>query len=706
MSNMAEVIQAIKQGGVDESKYCHPLLITSCDYLDSGAKSPSGLNLLEHAYSMIKILIFLEVDQDVINAAMLYCMVEYGDLPCDDLDDLPMAVFALVNGLQQISSLGQIYSVSAIDDSVAATDAMRKMMLAMVHDGRTVLIKLVEQVVILLHSKSMSKALQEKYAHDTMMIYAPLANRLGLSALKWQLEDLAFRIQSPEIYKSLSSGISVNRAKREQIVEKLVLHIRQILQRQNIAVIDCYGRAKHLFSLYRKMQRKNLTLQEIYDAIALRVILDNVDECYQALSIIHETWEVLLKEFDDYIAKPKRNGYKSIHTAVIYEGFPIEIQIRTKKMHEDAELGIAAHWLYKEGSKDNFKNKTDWLSQLTRLSPVGVDSVVPSTFEQNAIRLFQDRVFVFTPTGEVKDLVKGATALDFAYSIHSQVGHKCRGIKINGTIAPIKTILKNGDRVEVLTNKAASPSKDWLKADMGYLKTAKARSKVAAWFRAQDDNTRIQGQLEFQKFCKANKIDAHECLGSYVKKTNISEDYLYYCIGSGQLKLSNILREHLPVVSKETKQVSSKVQSAAGVVVSDLDGVPTVLAGCCNPIPGDSIIGFMTKKRGIVVHRCSCSNIKKLNSSALLDVSWAEVGGRPYEVKLNCSCSDYLQAGAAMQNILHVEKIGLTKLNVLSGSDVYGQSIIEFTIVVNSSLQLDKFIGKLTGEVSVTNVWR
>lgn len=706
MEAMALAIQEIKKGNFYESQLCNIALLHQCSFIEHETKSPSGLNFLDHAFAMVKILVCLEADQDTIDAALLYSMVEYGDLPCEDLDELSPVVFNLVNGIQKMSALNQLYSVSAVDDSVAANDSLRKMMLAMVHDGRIVLIKLVEQVVILLHSKNMSQALRTKHANETMMIYAPLSNRLGLSALKWQLEDLAFKIQNPEMYKALSEGLRVNRVQREKLVTNLVSELKQILQENSVQIIECYGRAKHLYSLYKKMQRKDLTLQEIYDAVALRVIVKDLDHCYQSLSIIHDTWDVVLKEFDDYIASPKKNGYQSIHTAVIYEDSPVEIQIRTQEMHDAAEIGFAAHWLYKEGDKSDIKNKSKWLLQLTKLTAKGVDSEVPNTFEQNAIRLFQDRVFVFTPNGEIKDLVKGATALDFAYTIHSYIGHKCRGVKINGVIAPIKTVLKNGDKIEVLTSNIPSPSKDWLSAETGYLKTAKARAKVASWFRAQDDNARIIGSQKFTKFCKAHNLDHASLLKDYLDKHKTTESYFFYCVGSGDLKLENIFKFTPEPESELTPVKITERKPANDILVSGMSGIPVVLAGCCYPMPGDKITGVLTKKRGVVVHRYLCSNLSKVSEDKIVQVNWSNAVGISYEVKLNCSCYDYLLANDSLQSILISEKIRLTRLNVVSSEKNNSVILFEFSIAVKNTEQLERFIAALTAKKSIINIWR
>ena len=707
MISMATIVSAIKKGDYAISSLCHPSLISCQNYIEASATSPSGLSCIDHAYAIIKILNYLSADADTINAALLYSMVEYGDLPAEDLDDLPDDVFSLVNGVQTMGSLHQVYSASRLGDNLAATDAMRRMMLAMVYDGRTVLIKLVEQVVILLHSKSISPEMKKKLAGETMMIYAPLANRLGLSELKWQLEDLSFRLQSPEIYHTLSDGINLNRSKREAIVSAVVAELEKIMASHNVKVIKCYGRAKHLYSLYKKMQRKNLNMKEIYDSIAIRVILESVDDCYTILSAVHENWQFVMQEFDDYIAKPKSNGYQSIHTAILFEGQPVEIQIRTEGMHENAELGVAAHWLYKEGVNNDLKSKTKWLLQLTKADSGSVDVNAPNTFEQNAIRLFQDRVFVFTPHGEVKDLMNGATALDFAYAIHSQVGHNCKGVKINGMIKPIKTLLKNGDRIEVLTKKNGKPSLDWLKAESGFLRTAKARAKVAQWFRLHDEQTQAQGKARLHRFAKANNLDLVKIQAEVIAKLKLSKDAFYYRVGADELNLASTFRQYMPLTEPKAAQANFKTNkhNNIGISVSGFSGVQTNLASCCFPIPGDEIIGVITSSRGVVVHRQGCANSEKVDNEKIMPVSWLD-SDIIYEVHLFCSCTDYLIANNDLQTIIAKEKLRLTHLNLINKHDIYDQTLFEFRVLVKDLDHLERLINSLRHKKTVINVWR
>lgn len=714
--SMAAVISAIKQGQYQRVHAFHATLIACQEYLNKDTKSPSGLSCIKHAYAMCMLLDYLAADADTINACLLYSMVEYGDLPADDLDDLSDAVFALVAGMQTMGSLHQVYSASRFNDNVAATDAMRRMMLAMVHDGRTVLIKLVEQVVILLHSKEMSAELRDKLAQETMMIYAPLANRLGLSELKWQLEDLAFRIKKPEVYRALSEGLSLSRKRREELVQNITEKLKGLLQANNIVVIDCYGRAKHLYSLYRKMQRKNLSLQEIYDAIAIRILVDSVEACYQVLSLVHANWSAILAEFDDYIANPKPNGYQSLHTAIMHEQSPIEIQIRTESMHTAAEMGVAAHWLYKEGAQVDVKNKAKWLAQLTEASSGSVELQTVNTFEQNAIRLFQDRVFVFTPTGEVKDLMKGATALDFAYAIHSQIGHRCKGVKLNGRIVPIKTVLKNGDRLEVLTHKQPQPSKDWLKAEAGFLRTPKARAKVAQWLRMHDAKTQGLGQNILQKFARTHKLDLNKIVPQVLTEQNITLEILHYKLGLLELKPAVVFADFLPkieqiVPASEALEVprkqGRKQKSGIGVLVKGFSGVQTTLAACCFPVPNDQISGLVTSNRGVVVHRVGCSNLTSANPEKIIEVVWLSDSEAMYEVQLTCSCIDFHRANDALQTLLASEKLRLTHLHLINKHAVeFEQAIFEFRLMVRDSAQIEKIINALQARKSITNVWR
>ena len=385
--------------------------------------------------------------------------------------------------------------------------------------------------------KDFPQAQQHLIANETMMIYAPLANRLGIAQLKWQLEDMAFRFLQAEAYKQISDGLHTKRVEREAYVKKMVAKVKHLFESDHIKVYECYGRAKHIYSIYNKMARKSIPLDQIYDAIAIRVLLEEKDDCYKALSLVHNEWQAVAEEFDDYITSPKPNGYQSIHTAIMGPSRrPVEIQIRTKAMHEAAEYGVASHWLYKEGGVNaTYHNKVKWLNQLTTLQQDHEEQHTPNDFEKHTVNLFQDRVFVFTPNGEVKDLPKGATALDFAYAIHTQVGHRCKGVKINGKIAPIHTPLQNADRLEVLTGKVPNPSKDWLKEDTGYLKTPRARAKVQQWFRQQQHEEICEhGRDVFEQAMRrlkfSSKINKTGCAIAYGFK---SVEDMFFSIGQG-----------------------------------------------------------------------------------------------------------------------------------------------------------------------------
>lgn len=709
--SMSKVISAVKKADYSIPDVLYNSLSDCQEYIEDSILAPSGLSCIKHAYCIIKILHYLNADIDTLNAALLYSMVEYGDLPTDGLENLPQSVFDLVEGIQTMSVLHQVYSASSLGDNLSATDAMRRMMLAMVHDGRTVFVKLVEQVVILLHVKNKSNIVQDRLANETIMIYAPLANRLGLSELKWQLEDLAFRVVEPDVYNTLSKGISLNRIHRDELVAKIVLELRNLLEQHDVEIIECYGRAKHLYSLYRKMQRKNLTLQGIYDAVAIRVIVKDIDACYVALSAIHEKWQVILHEFDDYIAKPKPNGYRSIHTAVLYEESPVEIQIRTESMNAAAEVGVAAHWLYKEGSSNDVKNKSKWLHQLTSSTVLAVEAQNPNSFEQNAVRLFQDRVFVFTPTDEVKDLPKGATALDFAYSVHSQIGHTCKAAKINGDIAGIKTILQNGDRVEIITQKNSSPSKEWLKRENGFLVTSKARSKVANWFRMHDQKTTDKGSVMLSKFAKSHKLIIADVLPSVLAKMHLSSDVFYYKIAIGEIKMLNVFKNYLSKPHVSNVEKSTGVTALASnifseVLIEGMSEVKTVIAACCFPLPDEEIIGYISSGRGIVIHRVACKNIKNASADKIIPVQWSNYKNS-YEARLYCSCYEFLLANEALQQLLVKEKIRLTHLNVLNKNSEFTDNVIfEFRILVKSVQELEVFIIRLRARKSIVNVWR
>lgn len=510
-------------------------------------------------------------------------------------------------------------------------ELLRQMLLAVVNDVRAVLIKLAYRVQRLRILSRQEYSVRRRIARETMDIFAPLANRLGVGQLKWEMEDLAFRYLDPQAYRKTAKALAESRTVREAYIRNFISRLNTALKQEAIHA-KIYGRPKHIYSIWRKMQHKQVDLEELYDILAVRLIVDKVPSCYAVLGLIHSQWLHVPKEFDDYIANPKENGYQSLHTVVIGpEGQPVEIQIRTKEMHDFAEFGVAAHWRYKEGGKRDLAFERS-IASLRRLLESREDD--DSLLEDFRSELFSDSIFVLTPKGQVIRLVNGATPLDFAYAIHTEVGHRCRGAKVNGRIVPLTCQLKSGEQVEILTTKQGAPSRNWLDANLGYIKTSRARGKIKQWFRQQDHEKNIRtGKIilerERQKF-GLKGVDLDELTRHF--HLSRQEDLLIG-IGRGDIgpnQLAGALK--IPDLTQKTaiaaapKKIAKQPENEA-VTIQGVGNLLTHFAQCCLPAPGDSIIGYITKGKGVTVHRRDCSNIIQLSHNKqkrLVDVSWGE----------------------------------------------------------------------------------
>jgi len=466
--------------------------------------NPYGFSCYVQGLETAKILADIGIDADAIAAALLYGCVQHADLSLEDIEEsVGQNVKNLIVGAQQMETVHLTHGrLMETTQNSASIDNLRKMLLAMVQDVRVVIIKLAERLCVLKYVANFNESERKRLANETMVIYAPLANRLGVWHLKWQLEDYAFRYLEHDKYESISKVIEIHGAHREDFLKKAIKDLKEILEVEGVEKAKISGRAKHIYSIYNKMKRKNVGINKIYDVVALRVLVPTVEDCYAVLSAVNSHWQPIKKEFDDYISKPKPNGYQSLHTAVTdTEGNYVEIQIRTKEMHKSAELGVAAHWLYKEGKKKKeagYEAKIAWLRQLMDWQKE--ISSQDQKEEEAYSHIFVDRIYVFTPKGEVVDLPKGATVLDFAYYIHSDIGHRCRGAKINKKMVPLKHQLEMGDKVDVLTEKHHTPSRDWLVPGRGYLFTSRARAKVNHWFRQQGYDEQVEiGEELFEK---------------------------------------------------------------------------------------------------------------------------------------------------------------------------------------------------------------
>jgi GTP pyrophosphokinase len=541
-----------------------------------------GKNCFEHSIGLTEILQTINIDKESLVAATLYPTVKYADLKLEDVSEqFGPRVSKLIEDTLQLDSISELHKYAGQKDQQhPRMENLRKMALTMVNDVRAVLIKLAERLYILRNIKTFATAEKVVIAKEIAAIYAPLANRLGLGEIKWEMEDLAFRYLEPEQYKKISQELNQKRVDRERYVQAIIQNLTNKLLTIGSSCFQITGRPKHIYSIYRKMVRKKLPLHEIYDMTALRVLVNSVEDCYKVLSVVDTAWDHITKEFDDYIAKPKPNGYQSIHTVIVGpEQRNVEIQVRTFAMHEQAELGGAAHWVYKEGGKNtaDFEAKITWLRQVMEwekeiaAEDLGLDE---------AGKIFADRVYVFTPVGDVVDLPQGATPLDFAYHIHSEIGHRCRGAKVNGNIVPLTYQAQTGDRIEILTTKQSNPSRDWLNPERKFLVSSQAKAKIHLWFKRKD------------QIAKAPEQDKPAPKPRVINKP-------------------------------KSTAVAGKIM--ADVVIKGIDNIMFNLARCCQPVGGDDIIGYITREKGVSIHRKTCFNIarvSKLKPEKLVDVEW------------------------------------------------------------------------------------
>ena len=527
------------------------------------------------------------------------------------------------------------------------SEALRKMLLAVVSDVRLVLVRIAEQLYRLRRARSASRAVQQGLAVETREIYAALASRLGVWQLKWELEDYAFRYDDPDTYLGIARALNEKRVEREQFIEKVKDTLHEELQSNGI-VAEITGRPKHIYSIWRKMQRKDRGLEALYDIRAVRILVEDVSECYGALGVVHNLWSYIPGEFDDYIANPKDNDYQSLHTAVIGpQHKTVEVQIRSHEMHRHAELGVAAHWRYKEGggAPAAFDQKIRFLRQLLEPSDDSADLL-----DQIRDDFFEDRVYAVSPKGDVVELPADATPLDFAYHVHTQVGHRCRGAKVNGRIVPLTYRVKNGDQVEIITGKQPQPSRDWLSPKLGYLAGARARAKVRNWFRQQDRDQHLRQGREIldRELSRLNVKDvATDDIATRLKHKDT--EALCVSLGAGDLTsaaiataLQHLRTPELPAV-KSRRLAKKKRNKPDAIAVTGVGDLLCNFARCCRPVPPEPIVGYITQGRGVSIHRQDCGNVLGLaqrNSERILKIGWGESGGGTYPADLTLHAFD------------------------------------------------------------------
>lgn len=592
----------------------------------------------------------LDADADSIVAAVLHAWPGLQEALGPGLERDAPGVPTLLDGLR---AAAQVWSLHREQGGAARGEGLRRLLLAIVRDLRVVPILLAEQLARLRNAAGLPEDERRGLALLTRDIHAPLANRLGIWQLKWELEDLAFRFTDPATYQQIARLLDEKRVDRERYIEQVTATLHEALQAQGVAA-DVVGRPKHIYSIWKKMQRKGVPIGELYDLRAVRVLVDDLGGCYAALGVVHATWTPIPSEFDDYIARPKRNDYRSLHTAVVGpEGKTLEVQIRTKEMHRQAELGVAAHWKYKEGGSHAadaaFDRKIAWMRRLLEAQAEGErDGALAGEFDTE---LAEDRVYVLTPKGEVVDLPRGATPLDFAYHVHTEVGHRCRGAKVDGRIVPLDHKLRSGDRVEILTAKTGTPRRDWLVASNGFLASGRSREKVRAYFHKLDRARNEQAGREMldKEFRRLGLLGAD--LAPARERFHLASDaelHVHVALGDlGPHQVGRALLEHernaqAPVVEAPPSAPARPATRADDFTVEGVGNLLVQLARCCQPLPGEPIIGYLTRGRGVTVHRPGCAALSRLASAQpqrILPVEWGR-RGREYEIDVELVAVD------------------------------------------------------------------
>ena len=686
-----------------------------------GVVRRSGEPYISHPMNVAYLLADMQLDEATVAAGLLHDTVEDTDTTVDEIEDLfGSDVADIVDGVTKISQMD--FESKAVQQA----ENIRKLILAMAEDIRVLMVKLADRLHNMRTLEFMKPVKQRLIAQETQDIYAPLANRLGLHRVKTELEDLCLRYLKPDVFAQLSQAVSEHRAAGEPYIEKVIDLMEDMLKKNKIKG-RVYGRTKHLHSIHVKMEQQGLTFDEIYDLIAFRIILKSIKDCYAVLGLIHAVWRPVPGRFKDYISIPKANMYQSLHSTVIGpDGERIEFQIRTEEMNQIAEYGVAAHWQYKEVGKGSKKGRTSgtrdaerytWLRQIMDWQRELSD---PREFMSSLrLEMFQEEVYVFTPNGDIKELPEGATPVDFAYAIHSEVGDKCAGAKVNGRIVPLHSQLKNGDSVEIITDKNRMPSRDWLK----FVKTAKARTRIKQYIRTVEKERAISLAKEMlEKEGRRVGINVQKAIkdGEFLKLVEdfncSSVDDLLTQVGFSRFTPRKVLKKLYSMMHGEPldlRKPKTKAEEAAekkpakkteGLQISGVDNVLVRFASCCNPLPGEPIVGYITRGRGVTVHRIDCHNVKNFEDERLIQVSWEGVEEKPYPAKIKIKC---LNKPGMLGKIC--DMLAELDVNIDSGSfesKVDGTSILDFTVEVTDLNQLYSALAKVKALKAVQEALR
>ncbi|MEO8345829.1 MAG: bifunctional (p)ppGpp synthetase/guanosine-3',5'-bis(diphosphate) 3'-pyrophosphohydrolase [Betaproteobacteria bacterium] len=687
------------------------------------AAMPDGEAALDRALGTATILAGLKLDPDSIRAALLLALPVAGAFDADQVTaKFGPEVTTLVGGVTRMGAIRITPATGDREERAAQAENLRKMLLSMVEDIRVVLIKLAERTQALRSLMNRDTILGGQVAREVLDLFAPLANRLGVWQLKWELEDLCLRALEPDAYKSIAKSLDERRLDRQRHIEDVLATLQGELKAAGVAA-DVTGRPKHIYSIWDKMRRKETGIDALYDIRAVRVVVDSVKDCYAALGLVHHLWTPLAREFDDYIAKPKANNYRSLHTAVIGpEGKPLEVQIRTWEMHQHSEYGVAAHWRYKEGAlkgvrhDPTFDDKIAWLRQVLDWKDAVADSgELLSAFKES---LFTDSIYVLTPQGKVVDLQRGSTPVDFAYAVHTNLGHRCRGATVDGVMVPLHYTLKNGQQVEVVTVKQGGPSRDWLNADLGYVLSHRARTKVRQWFRAQQlEQTVVQGRALVERELArmghtALKLDALASKAGFGTTAEFFAAFARDEINTRQVQVAIQalvlpLAPAQPAPEPELQMRQSKATgSGGGILVVGVDRLLTGLARCCKPAPPDPIAGYVTRGRGVTIHRASCPNVLRMRATQperLITADWGAPCDEVFPVDIVVEAMDRQGLLRDISEILSREKINVTAANTLTRNM---QTRMAFTVEVQSIAVLKRALALVSDVSGVTGASR
>jgi GTP diphosphokinase / guanosine-3',5'-bis(diphosphate) 3'-diphosphatase len=694
-----------------------------------GQTRKSGEPYFTHCVAVAHILADMHLDAEAIAAALMHDIIE--DTPVTSAElrrEFGSIIAKMVDGVTKLTNLPlQVEKENGRRTRIVNRELeyIRKMLLTMEDDVRVVLIKLADRLHNMRTLGYMPTEKQRIIAQETMDIFAPLANRLGIWQIKWELEDLSFRYLEPDAYKAIAASIDERRADREAYLTSFANTLRTELAKYGIENVAISGRPKHIYSIYRKMHRKQVTFDQIYDVRAVRVIVSEIPQCYLTLGIVHNQWRPIPGEFDDYIAAPKDNFYQSLHTAVLDEnGKTVEVQIRTWDMHEHAEYGIAAHWRYKEGSsRDSDETFERRLSDLRRLMEFGPEvREDPEAFlDTMKTEVFQDRVYVFTPKGDIFDLPVGATPIDFAYHIHTEIGNRCRGAKIHGRLVSLNYALKTGDQIEIITSKRGGPSMDWLNPALGYVRTARAQSKIRHWFRRQDREKHIAlgrevlerelkrlGVLDHRSFESVAQLFGHSKVDDFLASVGAGEtngDQIATKVLDDERQQQQQKQGEAALLKPKAKPSPMTVDTSSGIHILGTGGLMVNLARCCSPMPGDDIVGYITRGRGVTVHRRTCANIQAISDpERLIDVSWGGLAKESrFSVPVEIIAYDREGLIRDISTVIADEQVNLSSVEVSTRHSI---ATFYMTMEIDNNQQLTRILSKIEGITSVVEARR